>query len=177
MSPAPKGHPRWGNPMKPKKYTPRKLWEMACKYFEWADKNPIYIAEQSKMPQKIPAALATNISNKQLKAFLNQTINMPYRRPYTIEGMCIFLNITRETFDNYSKEKGYETHFDTCRAIREIIDGQHLEGGMVGQFNANIVTRKLGLQEKLQTSTELKIIAMDPEEERELNKAANAKKD
>lgn len=32
--PAPKGHPRWGNPLNPKKYTPNTLWKKSCEYFE-----------------------------------------------------------------------------------------------------------------------------------------------
>jgi hypothetical protein len=59
------------------------------------------------------------------------------------------LNIDTQTFYNYaSGKKEYETYFDICTRIRNIIDSQHFEGGMAGTFNAGIVTRKLGLAEK-----------------------------
>jgi hypothetical protein len=145
---APKGHPIWGNPRKPKKYTPDELWEGAISYFEWCNKNPIMVQEQSKMPQRLSDKMALSMKPSMIKKFLNQTVDLPHERAYTIEGLCIHLNISRETFDNYSKSKGYETYFDVCKRVREIIDNQHFTGGMAGIFNANIVTRKLGLKEQ-----------------------------
>jgi hypothetical protein len=148
---APKGHPLWGNPLKPKKYTPEQFWEGACEYFQWCEDNPIMVIEQSKMPQRLDASLAKTLKPSQIKGFMKQTIELPHNRAYSIERLCIYLNITRETFDNYSKSEGYETYFDICKRIREIIDSQHFEGGMAGTFNANIVTRKLGLIDKQQS--------------------------
>jgi hypothetical protein len=171
--PAPKGHPLWGNPRKPKKYTPDELWEGAIDYFNWSDENPIMIIEQSKMPQRLDAKMVKELKPAMIKSFLKQTIDLPHQRAYTIEGLCIHLNISRETFDNYSKTKGYETYFDICKRVREIIDNQHLQGGMAGIFNANIVTRKLGLQEKIATSQKIIITPMDNEEAKELNKLFN----
>lgn len=129
--PAPKGHPLWGNPLNPKLYDPETLWLAACEYFEWCNQNPCEKQDFIKGGE-----------------FAGQIVKLKIERPYSIEGMCNHLNITRETFDNYSKKEGYETFFYTCKCIRQIIDSQHFEGGMVGAFNANIVTRKLGLVEK-----------------------------
>lgn len=154
---APKGHPLWGNPLKPKKYTPEELWKGACEYFEWCDENPIMVIEQSKMPQRLDASLAKQLKPSQIKGFMKQTIELPHTRAYSIERLCIFLNISRETFDNYSKTDGYETYFDICTHIRSIIDSQHFEGGMAGTFNANIVTRKLGLADKTQSDISVKM--------------------
>lgn len=139
--PAPKGHPLWGNPLKPKKYTPEELWEGACIYFDWANENPWIKNEKDNSPSK-PTLIDGEI------IVPPKYVQIPIQRPYSIEAMCIHLNISRETFDNYSKTVGYETYFDICTHIRHIIDTQHFEGGMVGAFNANIVTRKLGLVEK-----------------------------
>jgi len=146
--PAPKGHPLWGNPLNPKKYTPQQLWDGACNYFQWCDENPIYKVEQTKLPQKLDAQMMKTMKPAMIKAFLKQTVEMPLPRAYSIERLCIHLNISRETFDNYSKTEGYETYFDICTRIRQIIDSNHFEGGMAGTFNAGIVTRKLGLAEK-----------------------------
>ncbi len=146
--PAPKGHTKWGNPLKPKKYTPNTLWKKACEYFEWCDNNPVMVVEQTRMPQKLNANMISKLKPAQVKAFMKQTIELPHQRAYSIEGLCIHLNMAYQTFLNYESKKGYETYFEVCLRIRNIIDNQHFEGGMAGTFNANIVTRKLGLTEK-----------------------------
>ena len=144
---AAKGHVRWGNPLKPKKYTPSELWEESCEYFGWVKENPIYKAENTKQG----------------------IVEMPLQRPLSIEALCIFLDMSYETFRNYEKAEGYETYFEVCARIKKIIDNNHFEGGMVGVFNANIVTRKLGLAEKNELSSPdgtmtptLSIINIDP---------------
>lgn len=149
--PAPKGHPKWGDPRKPKKYTPDKLWDSAQEYFNWCDENPIITIEQSKMPQRLDSKMVKELKPAQIKGFMKQLVELPKQRAYSVEGLCIFLNISDETYFNYSKTEGYETYFGVCQRIKRIIDNQYFEGGMAGTFNANIVTRKLGLVEKQQT--------------------------
>jgi len=174
----PKGHPKWGNPIKPKKYTPEQLWNGACDYFDWCENNPIIIIEQSKMPQRLDASMIKTMKPAMVKAFLKQTIEMPHQRAYSIERLCIYLNISRETFDRYSKDEGFETYYDVCRAIREIINNQHFEGGMTGTFNAGIVTRKLGLIDKKDMTSDGKqlmpnIIVQDQKTSDEINRLIN----
>lgn len=149
--PAPKGHPLWGNPLKPKKYSPGEFWERACAYFEWCDANPWQKVEQKKGNTVVPKG--TKLTQKTLREMLNGTASLPTQRPYSIEGLCSFLNINLQTFYNYESREGYETYFDVCARIRQIIDNQHFEGGMVGAFNSNIVMRKLGLAEKQEVKT------------------------
>lgn len=128
MCPAPKGHPRWGNPMNVKKLTPEELWDGAVEYFQWCNDNPWI--------------------KKDWVGKDADEVEREMQRPYSISGLCIFINISDDTFQNYCKGEGYETYFGICSHIKKIIDTQHFEGGMVGAFNANIVTRKLGLAEK-----------------------------
>lgn len=155
---APKGHPLWGNPCKPKKYTPEQYWKGACDYFEWCDENPIIVVEQSKMPQRLDASLAKTLKPSQIKGFMKQTIELPHQRAYSIEGLCIFLNIDMQTYYNYaSNSETYKTYFDISTRIKNIIDNQHFIGGMAGTFNAGIVTRKLGLAEKTQSDVNVNI--------------------
>jgi hypothetical protein len=144
---APKGHPRWGNPLNHKKLTPEELWEGAQKYFEWADNNPWYKNEQIKQRPIIPKD--SKLSARRIKEILDPIIKIPTQRPYTIEGLCMYLNITRQTFENYSNAVGYETYFDVSIRIRDIINSQHFEGGMVGIFDSGLAARKLGLIEKM----------------------------
>lgn len=152
--PAPKGHPLWGNPRKPKKYTPKRLWEFALDYFTWCDKHPIMVIEQAKMPQRLTDSMVKSIKPSLIKSFMKQVVELPRPRAYSIEGLCLHLNISRSSFDRYSSGEEYKTYWDTCRAIKDIIDRQHFEYGMSNVFNAGIVTRKLGLADKKELSGE-----------------------
>lgn len=150
--PAPKGHPKWGNPLNPKKYTPQQLWEGAIKYFKYCNQNP-----WKKQDFIRGGDLAGNI------------IELEIEKPYSIEGLCVSLNIARKTFYNYERSTD-ETLLQVCTHIREIINQQHFEGGMTGAFNANIVARKLGLEEKISQKNEIVLKPMDDEEAEELKK-------
>lgn len=129
--PAPKGHEKWGNPLNPKKYTPKGFWEKACEYFEWSDNNPWVKKEAVKSGENA-----------------GMLIEIPTERPYSIERLCLFAGITNQTFLNYESKEGYETFFEVTARVRMVIDSQHFEGGMTGSFNANITTRKLGLVDR-----------------------------
>jgi hypothetical protein len=150
--PAPKGHPRWGNPIKPKRYNAKTLWEGACKYFDWVDKNPWYINEQLKQKPSIPKD--SKLTKRDIKSILDPIVKIPTQRPYSIEGLCIFLNICRNTFDEYSKDEKDKTKTDVCSRIKNIIDMQHFEGGVTGAFDSGIILRKLGLVEKHDLTTD-----------------------
>lgn len=66
-------------------------------------------------------------------------------RAFSIEGLCVYLEISRDTFIRYGKNK------DFCEVItrtREIIEMQQFEGAVSGFLNANLIARKLGLTEK-----------------------------
>jgi hypothetical protein len=167
--PAPKGHPLWGNPCKPKKYSPGKLWEGSLKYFEWCDENPIMVTEQTKMPQRLDASMMKTMKPAMIKQFLKQVVELPHQRCYSIEGLSLFLDINPDTFYTYAK---LETYSEICTRIKHIINTQHFEGGMAGTFNANIVTRKLGLIDKSQSDVNVnvpKIEVQDKDTEKAIN--------
>jgi hypothetical protein len=133
--PAPKGHEKWGNPLKPKKLTPKQLWNGACEYFEESNKSPV---QKMDYRGKDPEVVYIDIE-----------------RPYSIEGLCNSLDISVDTFTNYSKVEGYETYFGVCARIRQIIDEQHFTYGTTGIFNSNIVMSKLGLAEKKELKAQI----------------------
>ena len=91
-----------------------------------------------------------------------ELVEVPCDRPYSVEGLCIHLNISVDTFENYSKKIGYETFFGVCSHIKLIIDNKYFEGGMIGAYNSNIVTRKLGLKEQIDTTTKGESINTTP---------------
>lgn len=108
--------------------SPELLLDEAYKYFDWCKKNPFYKREILKGGPKA-----------------GKVIKIPTDRPYTIEGLCVYLGINMQTFSNYGDRQdflGVVTH------IREIIRQNQLEGAMVEAYSPNIVARLLGLSEK-----------------------------
>ena len=73
-------------------------------------------------------------------------------RPFTIQGMCNYLDICEKTFNNYSNDKDY---LQVTIRIRQIIYNQKFEGAASGFLNPNIIARDLGLTDKQQTDINL----------------------
>lgn len=105
--------------------SPELLWEAACEYFAWCQDNPI-VASQ-------------NLGTKNVN-----TVN--FIRPFTKDGLCIFLDIDDQTFNNY-RDAENKDYFEVTRKIERIIRSQKFDGAAVGIFNANIIARDLGLKE------------------------------
>lgn len=125
---APKGHVMWGNPLNTKELTESEVWEGAVNYFQWCNDNP-WIKEQW-------VGKDANYVEEKLQ------------RPYSLEALATHLNVNVRTLWNYSNAEGYETYFPILARIKQIIDNQYFEGGMVGAFNASLSARKLGLIER-----------------------------
>jgi hypothetical protein len=157
--PAPKGNNYWEFRNKHGRnhaYTPDDLWDEAVNYFEWM-KDKVW---NKKDPIKSGMAAG-------------ELIDIPTSTPMSIGSFCLFADIDESTFDNYLKAPGYEDFFRVTKQIKLIIESQQFEGATVGAFNPNIIARKLGLSDKLQTehSGEIKgttIIPMNPQQAKEL---------
>ena len=147
--PAPKGHPKWGNPLKPRLYNPENLWIKALEYFQYIDENPYYINEQTKQKTVIPKD--SGLKPDQIKEITNPIVKIPTERTYTLMGFCIFADMSHDTFLNYEKE---ETYIGVCKRIREIVEDNMLAGGLVGVYEKVLVARKLGLVEKHDITTD-----------------------
>lgn len=116
--------------------SPDTLWEAACEYFLWCDENPWYKYEALKSGE-----------------LAGEIISIPKTRPYTIEGLCLYLGISRDTFYKYTNafwEEDGEGYSDIIARIRDVIYTQKFEGAAVGAFNANLISRELGLVERKQ---------------------------
>ena len=70
--------------------SPEILWEAACEYFQWCDDNPWKKNEVCKTG---------------LMAGLQ--VHSDTARPYTINGLCIFLDCSLETLLNYGRDENY----------------------------------------------------------------------
>ena len=104
--------------------TPDDLWIAATEYFQSVVDNPI-IAQDNKGTKNV------------------NTIS--FIRPFTIVGLCIFLDISLETYYKYKRRKDF---VEIIHKIDNIIYNQKFEGAAVGIFNHNIIARDLGLTEK-----------------------------
>ncbi len=128
MSPAPKGNQFWKLRSKHGRDKIIKsseiLWEAACEYFDKISNNPITVQD-----------------NKGTKHV--NTVSL--LRPFTLHGLCIFLDIDRVTYYSYRDNEDYST---VVHKIDDIIYNQKFEGATIGIFNHNIIARDLGLTDK-----------------------------
>lgn len=112
--------------------TPDLMWQAACEYFEWCDNNPL---------------METVVHGKD-----STIIQLPKMRPYTIHGLCSYLDCNTQYFKTFKaqlteKDKDFNT---VITRIEEIIYRQKFEGASCGFLNPNIIARDLGLTDKQQ---------------------------
>jgi hypothetical protein len=133
--PAPKGSAYWKQRKKHgtvKTFgTPEELWSKACDYFANCDENPWIRKEPVKSGDMAGTCM-----------------DVEKARPYTKAGLADFLGVTRQSLKNYEKTEGYENYFEVSERINDIIFAHQLTGATVGEFNASIVQRSLGLVDK-----------------------------
>jgi len=119
--------------------SPEDLWEAACEYFEWCDDNPW-------------------IKNEAIKSgdMAGVIMKIPTQRPYTLTGLCLYLDCNAAYFRTFKaqateKDKDFNT---VIERIEDTIYTQKFEGATVGAFNANIISRDLGLIDKKDHTTD-----------------------
>jgi len=128
---APVGNSFWearsSHGRKPKFETPDILWDACCEYFAWIEKNPLYEAE----------------------AFAYQGVvkveSLPKMRAMTVASLCIFLDISMSSWQNYREREDYVA---VTTRVDDIIKTQKFQGAAAGLLNPNIIARDLGLSDK-----------------------------
>jgi len=106
--------------------TPEELWEAACEYFEWVEKNPLWKTESRVVNQEL----------------IHDQI--PLMRAMTESGLCLYLDICNQTWQNYKTKDGF---LEVTSAVLNVIRDQKFTGASAGLLNANIIARDLGLKE------------------------------
>lgn len=131
---APKGNQFWKLRNKYNQQTlfesPELLLQSAYEYFEWCDKHSWYKQEPVKSG-----------------AECGRIIDIPVKRPYSISGLCTYLNCSQNHFNKF-KKKCDNAFLEIINRIENIIETQQFEGAVTGIFNTSIVSRKLGLKEQ-----------------------------
>lgn len=137
--------------------TPELLMQAATEYFEWCDSNPEYIVEQKKGNQNIKLSISEDSDISDLKEVFSSLVYVPTKRPYTIQGLCLYCDcnvLYINQFEESIKGKTDELSKDFSKIIsriREIIYNQKFIGAAVGYFNSNIIARDLELVDKRDT--------------------------
>src|SRR5690606_18813910 len=76
------------------------------------------------------------------------------QRPYTITGLCIYLDASREWWTKF-RASATEDFLPILTRVEEIIYSQKFDGEAVGVFNQSIIARDLGLVEKSETKVQV----------------------
>lgn len=137
----PKGNKFWmarsSHGAKPKFEGPEPLAAACQEYFEWVEDNPLWEA----------------------KAFAYQGVvtveKLPKMRAMTIGSLCMFLDITFETWCTWRTER--DDLSDVITNVEQAIREQKFAGAAADLLNANIIARDLGLVDKSKIDQDIKV--------------------
>ena len=104
------------------------LWAACVEYFEWVEANPLWEAKPFAFQGVVTMA------------------EVPKMRAMTIAGLCLFLDISPETWASWRKDRP-----DLIGVITQaegIIYQQKFAGAAADLLNPNIIARDLGLSDK-----------------------------
>jgi hypothetical protein len=152
---APKGNQFWkarsSHGRKPIFETSEALQEACSEYFEWVEANPLW-------EDKIISfqGVATHVDVAKMRAM-------------TINGLCIFLDIGRRSWDDYRVRQDFSP---VCEQVEQTIREQKFTGAAADLLNPAIIARDLGLADK----TELTGANGGPIETRELSDTEAARR-
>ena len=125
--------------------SPDLLWTAACEYFDWIVENPL---------------IAIDYKGKDAVE-----VEMPHIRPFTIQGLCLYLGVNTQYFNDFEdrvKSNKFKKNKDFAliiTRIRETIYNQKFSGAACGFYNASIIARDLGLTDKTDITTNGKDMA------------------
>ncbi len=142
---APKGNQYWKNRSRsgprPRFETPEQLWEACVRYFEWVEDTPL---------------VEHRLSGGKL-------YEVPKMRPMTIRGLCVFLELSEDTWREWRKSR--EDLSGIITRVEGIVYCQKFEGAAANLFNPNLVARELGLKDKADQHSEPAVnITLYPED-------------
>lgn len=113
------------------RYTPEQVFDMAIRYFEWAEANALKSAETS--------------------AFQGRTYQDEIRKPrvFTLNGLRLFNSWSKCALEKWRKEPGF---CDVMEFIDSVIYEQKFQLAANGVVNANFIGKDLGLDNAPQIS-------------------------
>lgn len=114
---------------------PDDLWKACCEYFEWNDSNPLF--------------------EDTVRSFEGDHVHVPVAkmRAMTIIGLCMFIDITMETWSDWRKNR--PDLADVIKKAEAVIKKQKFEGASAGMLKENIIARDLGMADKMQNQMQM----------------------
>lgn len=134
------------------------LWEEALAYFAWCDANPILLNVKKKAKR----------NSKDEEQAQEQA---PTARPYTLEGLCLWLNMHMPwaTFKQHCARRKDAAKFGiVLSACEEIVRNQQISGAMVGVYSERLTARLNGITEKTQVEVDQRQTTLSWEDYRKL---------
>lgn len=117
---------------------PKELWDAACKYFSWCQKNPI-------VKHKVVVADGEVTDSYEEK-----------KRAMTFAGLFVHAGFCKGTWHNYKNKPDF---LNVTSAIEKVMFEQKFSGAASGEFNANIIARDLGLADVQKAEIEQSVTA------------------
>lgn len=124
--------------------TPDLMWDAACEYFSWCLENPLFKKESKVVSSG--AGLGSEV----------EIVDIPFPRPMTLSGMCLYIGCSSSYFRTYKLDKVKCTpdFLSVIQRIEEVIENQLFDYALIGTFNSNLIAFKLGLAQKIITENE-----------------------
>lgn len=119
---------------------PEKLWESACEYFDWIDKNPLQ--------EEIIEKLKKNGLGEEI-----ERVDVSKMRAYSWRGLALFLGCNSRYFNEFRDSKTckeVDGFSEIISRIEDVIFTQKFEGAAAGLLNPSIIARDLQLTDKTQ---------------------------
>lgn len=113
---------------KPKFETPEQLWAACLEYFEWVEANPLHEAKAFSYEGKVTVA------------------SLPRMRAMTINGLCLFLDVTPRQWRDWRDER--PDLVPVITRVETSIYEQKFTGAAADLLNPNIIARDLGLADR-----------------------------
>lgn len=104
--------------------TPKELWESACRYFMWCEKNPI---EKQEMIKQTGAIVINYVP-----------------RPFNLAALCVHLGVSPQYINDCARNKDSGDYQMVAQRILAVIYAQKYEYAVAGIFNAVLVGKDLG---------------------------------
>lgn len=145
------------NPLagRPLHYTPKQLAEKFEEYVKWSEENVIEIGERQK-------GIASG-------GYVDKTTTNYKQRLISVHGFLVFIGKSKRWWTELSDGKQGDKFSTLKDSITSYCEDYQKEMAAAGIFNANIISRLLGLADKKeQTGESINIIVNSPEEKEKL---------
>ena len=145
------------NPLagRPLHFTPKQLAEKFGEYVKWSEENVIEIGERQK-------GIAPG-------GYVDKTTTNYKQRLISVHGFLVFIGKSKRWWTELSDGKQGDKFSTLKDSITSYCEDYQKEMAAAGIFNANIISRLLGLADKKElTGESINIIVNSPEEKEKL---------